>query len=441
MNIMSNILESGHTFSDSELPLKFKIRLINTVMIIIVFTSTLFAMLHYLAIAPIGAVHSMANVLFAATNLLLIFWLRASKGLYPIILTLMIISALATFTSALVNVTNDEFRLIWFYILVLLAFFAGSVMYGYITALTSVAIILLCNDFFDLNYTPLAITTAVIGLIILTITVKVYTQKMIDLENALLTLNNSLNTKVQNGIEELRKKDEYMLQQARMAQMGEMIAMIAHQWRQPLTSISSISANIQLSLALDETIDKAMLSKMLHTIDERTALLSKTIDDFKNFYNNSKQKERFSLNNTIEQAIEILSPAINDASVHVTVSCQIKSEVYSFESEIIQVLMNIIKNAIDVLQEREGEKSIYIGAYQDSTNTYVVIEDNGGGVDLATMQKIFDPYFATKKEKNGMGLGLYMSRLIIHEHCGGSLKLHNTNQGAVFTIELPLQQK
>ncbi len=438
MTILQNIFESGHLFSDHELPLKFKLRLINTVMIIIVITSTTYGVLHYLGVAPIGNFHANANLLFALTNLLLIFWLRASKAVYNRIVTLMLCSALATFASALIMVTNDEFRIMWFYITVFLAFFTGGIAHGYATAALSIVIILLSDHFFDLNLSPLAITTSIIGLIILTITVKVYTQKMIDLEEALISLNSSLNSKVQTGIEELREKDKYMLQQARMAQMGEMIAMIAHHWRQPLSSITAISSNIQLSLALNEEIDKVSLQNELRSIDRRTELLSKTIDDFRNFYNTDNRKALFNLRHTIAQAVEVLTPAIESADVTVNVRSDLTKKVNSFENEIIQVLLNIIKNAIDVVKEREGERTVSIRAYQDDKASYIVIGDNGGGVDEKIINKIFEPYFSTKKEKNGMGLGLYMSKLIVHEHCNGTLQVHNTQEGAVFTVTLPL---
>lgn len=436
---LQNILESGHTFNDYELPLKFKFRLINTVMLIIVFTSTLFALLHYLHIAPIGDFHAIANLLFAFSNFLLIIWLRASKQSYDIIVTLMLISALATFTSALITIPNDEFRIMWFYITVFLAFFTGGILHGYATAIVSIGIILLSNCLFDLNLSGLAVSTAVTGLIILTITVKVYTKKMIDLEHSMLSLNESLNSKVQTGVEEIRKKDEFMLQQARLAQMGEMIAMIAHQWRQPLASIAAIAANIQLSLALDEEVKKEALNEDLTAIVNRTALLSDTIDNFRNFYNTNNQKNTFSLDETIKHAIEVLTPAIENADVTLTFSSDLKTEISSFESEIIQVLMNIIKNAIDILKEQEGDKNISVRAYQNNRSVYVMIEDNGGGVDAKIINKIFEPYFSTKKEKNGMGLGLYMSQLIIQEHCNGILSVHNSHKGAVFTIELPIE--
>ena len=440
MTNFQNILNSGHSFSDHEQPLKFKFHFINTVMIIIVFTSTLFALLHYFSLAPIGNFHANANFIFAFVNLLFIFWLRASKTSYDTIVTLMLFSALATFTSALITIPNDEFRMMWFYITVFLAFFTGGIRHGYATAFTSIVIILIANALFDLNLSGLAITTAVTGLIVLTITVKVYTKKMIDLENSLLALNDSLHSKVESAVEEVRTKDKLMVQQARLAQMGEMIAMIAHQWRQPLSSISAISTNLQLSLALDEELTKESLEQELKSIDNRVTLLSNTIDDFRNFYNTNNGKSTFALSKTIRQAIEVLSPAISNAHVALKFEDSLERDVKSLENEIIQVLMNIIKNAIDILKEREQERRVIVRAYQDHEQTYIVVEDNAGGVSEEIINKIFDPYFSTKKEKHGMGLGLYMSKLIIQEHCDGTLDVHNSEEGAVFTITLPLEQ-
>ena len=441
MNILQSFLESNQHFSNNELPLKFKFRLLNTIMIVIVITSTIFGFLHYAGIAPIGVIHANANFFFALSNLLLIIWLRYDKRAYYKAVTLMLISSLITFTSALITIPGDEFRIVWFYIMVFLAFFTGGITYGYLMTVISITIILVANTLVDLHLSQLAITTAVLGLILLSIAIKVYTQKMIDLEDALTSLNDSLHAKVESSVDEIRKKDEAMLQQARLAQMGELIAMIAHQWRQPLSSISAISANMQLSLALNESIDKADIQKELLHIDERVVLLSDTIDDFRNFYNTNREKVFFDLAETIDQAIDILSPTLRNAKVTLHFNNQLHDPIKSLESELIQVLINIIKNAIDILSERDQEREIWINAFEEQDNTYILIEDNAGGIDKQILSKIFNPYFSTKKEKNGMGLGLYMSQLIIQEHCKGSLQASNTDKGALFTIMLPNDER
>ena len=435
---LHNILESNHTFDDHELPLKFKFRLLNTIMMVIITTATTFGILHYAGLVPIGNFHANINFFFAATNLILIIWLRHNKSAYNTVMTLMLISGLITFTSSLITIPNDEFRMIWFFLMVFLAFFAGSIYHGYFTAALSIIIILVSNHYFDLNLSPLAISTAIIALLLLTLSIKVYTQKMIDLENALTTLNDSLNAKVKETVDEVRQKDKMMLQQARLAQMGEMIAMIAHQWRQPLSSISAISTKLQLSLALGEEIDKGTLSKELQNIDKRVLLLSDTIDDFRNFYNANNQKNSFDLSKTITQTLEVLKPAIDQAEINLSLQNSLKTHVNSLEGEVLQVVMNLIKNAIDVLKEHEGERNIWIRSYQNRSHAFVSVEDNAGGIDQAVIERIFEPYFSTKKEKNGMGLGLYMSQLIIQKHCNGTINVKNSKRGALFVISLPL---
>ena len=437
MTFFNNFLNSGHTFNDHELPLKFKFRLINTVMIIIVITAAAFGIMYHLGLSPIGLFHANANFLFAIVNLSLIFVLRYNKHLYDLVTSMMLFSGLATFTSALITIPNDEFRIMWFYITVLIAFFTGGLRLGYLVAAASIVIIIIANIRVDLHLSELAITTAVTGLIILTITVNAYTRKMLDLEESLISLNDSLHIKVQQAVEEIRRKDEAMLQQSRLAKMGEMIAMIAHQWRQPLSSISAISAKLQLSVALEEELPKETLVHELKTIDKRTTLLSNTIDDFRNFYNTNNDTNGFNLDKTISQVIEILSPAIKNADVSVHFNSSISQSIVSLESELIQVFMNIIKNAVDILKGRPESREIWIKAYQDNTRYIIVIEDNAGGIKDDILEQIFDPYFSTKKEKHGMGLGLYMSKLIIQEHCKGTLSVKNGKAGAIFTIDLP----
>jgi len=438
MLYLDNFLESNHPFSDSELPLKFKFRLMNTIMGIIVFTAILFGTLHYVGVAPLGNFHANMNFAFAAVNLLLIVWLRRNKEAYEWVVTLMLLSSLANFTSALIKVTHDEFRIMWFYIALFLAFFAGGMVHGYAIAALSIIIIFISNTFFDLHLSTLAITTAITGIIILTITVQAYTRKMLDLEQALLTLNSTLHSKVESAVEEVRQKDKMMLQQARLAQMGEMIAMIAHQWRQPLSSISAISAKLQLTIAIERGIDMAALTHELQNIDNRVHLLSNTIDDFRNFYNINNKKSAFDLSKTIQQTIEVLKPATENAQITLHYENSLSLFVNSLEGELLQVVMNLIKNAIDVLKECETDRTIWIRTYQNSRNVFISVEDSGGGIKPEIIERIFDPYFSTKKEKNGMGLGLYMSQLIIQKHCQGSLEVENTSRGAHFSICLPL---
>ena len=436
MNILQNFLESNHTFSDNELPLKFKFRLLNTIMGVIVITAIAFVFLHYFGIAPIGDFHANVNLFFAITNTLLILWLRKDITAYNKAVTLLLISSLITFTSALITIPGDEMRIMWFYITVFLAFFSGGIIYGYMTAAASVTIILVSNTFFDLNLSELAITTAVLGLFLLTIAIKVYTQKMIDLENALTTLNNSLHAKVERNVDEIRKKDEAMLQQARLAQMGELIAMIAHQWRQPLNQMSYVLMNIESAYEYKEMTPQYMDTK----VKEGTKLLeymSHTIDDFKNFFKPDKARTQENVSEVVENSISLIKKSFDAHNIEVSTRYETQKSMMLYRNELIQVLLNLLSNAKDALVMADVEEPV-IEVVVKEMSGHLVIEvcDNATGVPNNIIDKIFEPYFSTKNEKNGTGLGLYMTKTIVEEHLNGSILVKNRGVGACFSITL-----
>ncbi len=256
-------------------------------------------------------------------------------------------------------------------------------------------------------------------------------------QNELLKLNTHLENRIEKGVQELRHKDELMLQQARLAQMGEMLSMIAHQWRQPLSSIAAVTGNIKIDIALDEKISTEYLEENIHKIDSNINFLSNTIDDFRNFFKSDKIEKATSFENIITKAMNVLNPAIVKVNVKVDKINITDTQIITFESELIQVIINILNNATDVLQDLDGKRKIQIT--QSSSELYNILEisDNGGGIPQDILDRVFDPYFSTKMEKNGTGLGLYMSKIIVQEHCKGILKVTNNDDGACFKIELP----
>ncbi len=223
--------------------------------------------------------------------------------------------------------------------------------------------------------------------------------------------------------------------------MGEMIGMIAHQWRQPLNAIAATASNLSLKLALEEP-DTAYLSREIALIEEYTQHLSKTINDFRSFFKKNKKRERVMLRDLCTKALKIVQISLKNRNItlHTKYLDTVPLETYS--SEVKQVLLNLVKNAEDILVENETENPQITIITQNDDNTHsLIIKDNGGGIPEAITEKIFDPYFSTKLEKNGTGLGLYMSKKIIEEHCGDSLDVTNDEYGAVFTISFPIPKK
>ena len=258
----------------------------------------------------------------------------------------------------------------------------------------------------------------------------------ITLQKAFEELTNTLENRVNKEIEKNSKKTQYMLQQSRLAQMGEMISMIAHQWRQPLSSISAISGTLTLDIMMDNYKEKYFQEK-LESISELSQHLSKTIDDFRGFFKEDKAKEICEIKDIIEGTISIIGQSLINKNINLSVNYTDNPKIETHPNEVKQVLLNLIKNAEDILlEESVAEAKIEIEAYLKDDTICISVADNAGGVPEEIMDKIFNPYFSTKKAKDGTGLGLYMSKTIIEEHCKGKLLVENRDNGAAFTVVL-----
>jgi len=229
-----------------------------------------------------------------------------------------------------------------------------------------------------------------------------------------------------------KKQEKIIQQQSRLAQMGEMIGMIAHQWRQPLTAISTASIAINMKAQMD-ILDNKSAIELAEKISEFTQHLSKTIDDFREFYKDKKEKQDVTYKELINSTLEIVEVSLKNKNIALVIEMQSEITFHTYANELKQVLLNLIKNAEDALLEK-GVENPYIKIITQENK--LTVSDNGGGIPKDIIEKIFDPYFSTKKKLNGTGLGLYMSKTIIEEHCEGKLSVHNEEDGAVFVVEL-----
>jgi len=262
----------------------------------------------------------------------------------------------------------------------------------------------------------------------------------------LIEINQTLERRIEEEVAKNREKDKHILQQSRLAQMGEMISMIAHQWRQPLGSISTVAASIKLKIMLNrfdystsegQEASKAFLEESMSKIESYVQFLTRTIDDFRNFFKPNKQKESITLSQLVNRTLEIIGKALEINGITINIETHATTEIFTYANEVTQVILNILKNAEDVIKEREIiNPNIQITIGTEDTWQTISITDNAGGIPATVLPHIFEPYFSTKQEKNGTGLGLYMSKTIIEEHCGGQILASNTPIGAQFTIKL-----
>ncbi len=258
-----------------------------------------------------------------------------------------------------------------------------------------------------------------------------YRKKM---ENELISLNQNLEEKIRSEVEKNREKDKAMLQQSRLAQMGEMISMIAHQWRQPLAAISATSVNLIMKAQLDK-LDNDSAIELGEKISEYSQHLSSTIDDFRDFFKQGKEKKETTFNQLVEDVFKIVEVSIKNKNIELVTQLDSQDVFNTYPNELKQVLLNLMKNAEEVLLEKKIKNPTITIQTQGNI---LKVSDNAGGVPDDIIGKVFDPYFSTKTSKNGTGLGLYMSKIIIEEHCGGELSVENSDEGAVFSVKLPL---
>ena len=284
----------------------------------------------------------------------------------------------------------------------------------------------------EFNYTKFLIVILVALTIITILMYFILKQKKLEAE--ILEINNHLEEKVQIETEKNRQQQLLMLQQNRLAQMGEMISMIAHQWRQPLNTLAILNQTIILKYKRHK-LDDALVDNFKVNSKKQIDQMSSTIDDFRNFFSPEKEKVDFVINEVIHHVLDIIKPTLKSEKINITVQEQGNFSINGYPNELGQAILNIISNAKDALIENSVEnKQIHISLHQTDNSITLHIGDNAGGIPEKIIDKIFDPYFSTKTEKNGTGLGLYMTKMIVHEHMDGTLSVRNTENGAEFSI-------
>ena len=284
------------------------------------------------------------------------------------------------------------------------------------------------------------------------------TAELTDTKQSLEELNRSLQNKVYESIADLRKKDQAMILQGRLAAMGEMIGAIAHQWRQPLNSLGLIIQNIKEAHVYGE-LDAAYIERAVEKSMVLIAHMSKTIDDFRNFLDPHKSSKSFEPMRAIRNVLALFSAQLAANEIEVQLVCSNKGKIFSGDGEVVHcscqfingnenefehVLINLLNNSREAILERripghggQEQKLIKLTLHCTKDTFRLEIHDSGGGVPEEILNRIFEPYFTTRDPAKGTGLGLYMSKTIIEDHFNGSLGAANGPDGTVFTIKLP----
>ncbi len=259
-------------------------------------------------------------------------------------------------------------------------------------------------------------------------------------EQELQELNKTLELKVEKAIYDVQKKDRAMLHQSRLARMGVMLNMIAHQWRQPLSELSGVLMELETANKF-KMLDDKIIEESVKESNKLIGFMSNTIEDFRNFFKPDKKKVYFYVDDACNEALTLVNASIKNFNINLVKKVKYNSLIYGYEREFAQVMLNLISNAKDVLVQR-NIKNPKINIEIDAIENSVIIKvlDNAGGVEEEYFELIFEPYFTTKSSTKGTGLGLYMAKMIIEKNMEGEISVENRSKGALFLITLPFKK-
>lgn len=262
--------------------------------------------------------------------------------------------------------------------------------------------------------------------------------KVLERTRELDDLNHTLDQRIQGEIAKRKAQESLLIHQSRLAAMGEMIGAIAHQWRQPLNAISLVLQNMRLQHSSGKLTDESM-GRMQDKAEQLVQRMSSTIDEFRDLFKPGKRAEAFNLANAIRTTADIMDGAFTSHAITLTIECDESIELVGVRGEFSQVMLNLLSNADDAVQEhRPNSPQVGVKAMRCGDRVRIEVQDNGGGVDPAIIDRIFEPYFTTKKDDIGTGIGLYLSRMIVENNMNGRLTVVNVDGGARFALDMAL---
>jgi signal transduction histidine kinase len=394
-----------------------------------------------------GNVHSFlthATALFYAeggavvVNLALFGALHFKKQSLVFVVNVLASEYLIFFTLVILVGTPDDLKYIWIFTYPLLLLFLKDTQGLYwIAALVASVLLMKINPFYSVAYSWYQISYIELCLILITALVRLYQNKIQQAE----ALLGEQFKQLQRYSSQLSKNEKLLLAQSRQAAMGEMIQMIAHQWRQPLSTITLQISNLHFKALLQkEEISQEEILKTLEHISDTIVYLSETVDDFQTFFRQDKVKQSIGVCTLVQRAIGFVTPRVNAHKMTLNFECKEDFKISTLVNELVQVLINLLNNAIDQLQlSNPKNPAITLHINKNAHTCTITILDNGGGIATENIESVFEPYFSTKG-KNGTGIGLYMAKMIVEGHLGGNIHARNVQEGALFTILIPLEE-
>lgn len=420
---------TGHTY--------YQVLFLNVLSLIGILALGFFSVYNiFFGIKSLGLWESAITLIVTANLILFQKHQNIKLGSIIIMLTMITLSLVLLKTGGIENT-----GIYWLYIFPILAFFLQGSFYGFLWIIAFILVnlvvaVLARLDLFTLSYSFIEVRQFLASMLVLSLMVYFYEKVVERMKKNLENNNKRLEEQVQIELQKNREKDYLLVQQSRQAQMGEMISMIAHQWRQPLSAISATVGSLQMKQTLGK-YEKEYFDKQLENISGFSQHLSHTIEDFRNFFKEEKNESSTSLEKIIQDAISIVKPTLDSKNISLTTDFKCNQTLFTYPNELKQVMLNLLTNSQESLEEKNIKNpQIIISTFKDDDSLCFQVQDNAGGIPDDIIDKVFDPYFTTKGKLQGTGLGLYMSKKIINEHCHGSLTAKNINNGVILTCKL-----
>ncbi len=432
MKALDDFLTSGHEFSENENLQKFSFSLLNSLL----FIASIFTLLNYfsskLNLVTFAPLYDKVLLFFTFSCLFSIFVLRQRKRNYIFAANCVVLSSLVLFYTALFVVKHDEFRLIWFFLVVLASFVLLGKKYGLVLTVLILAAVFIINEIYNLGFSDLALFTFFNSLLIFMAFIYFFREKIEKDAHEFALLNDKLEVKIREEIQQRKEQEQMLLRQYRMANMGEMIDSIAHQWRQPLMHINSILMNMQSALEGGQK-NEIYLETKIDDLASLTEHMSQTIEGFRGLLRAEDTQKEFSLNEAIKDVIALMKNNFNN--IDLVYDADKEFSMMGYRNELMQVFIILLANAIEVLDKREVKnKKITIKTGSIRDNVFITVEDNAGGITPENLNSIFDPYFTTKEQSGGTGLGLYIAKIIVEHKMSGQITVTNTKIVAKFRV-------
>jgi len=429
---IDNFFTSAWDFDAEELDLKSKFQMIN-VAIILSSIGLVFGIISNI-IKDISGLIPLEFFLLSV-NVVLFFTLRQCKKSFKFVSMVETVQFSFLFLFLVYVSEPSQLKHIWIFTYpIILLYFQNEKNATYWVVLMIFFLMLApLQPFIEVSYSLFQVFYISVVLIIISIIIYFYQKKMDEAKDLILKQQEQLKITVT----ELTQKDKLLSVQSKQAVMGEMISMIAHQWRQPLSTVTLSISDLQVKKLLGTKIEDDLMDKTLQNISDTVVYLSDTIDDFQTYFQPNKEISSINISDLVNKAINFTKPRLEGSRVVISFENRIDEKIQTYTNELIQVILNILNNAIDELLELEKEDLVIIVSLKDvHGNIYLSIRDNANGIPLESLESIFEPYYSTKG-KNGTGLGLYMSQMIMQKQFNSKIEVSSSKNGSIFSLRVP----